>query len=139
MKSQKVFVSVGMRGRDAEQIAEDIVRVKKTLRKEGVDFIFVDNMIEIPYEANRLYGLGEAIKTIGDCDAVAFCFEWQEYSGCIIEHLVAEQYGLDIYEQDMDGDWCFVSARPLANRYKVTNNVDDFDVFMNPPMEENNG
>lgn len=133
MKKQKIFVSVGMRGRDVESIAEDIVRAHENLGNDDIEF--VENLIDIPAGEGRLYGLGEAIKKIGDCSGVAFCYGWQSYSGCVVEHLVAELYGLDIYEEDSDRHWNEVRPRPIEDRYVVSSNLDDFSKFMNPPIE----
>lgn len=100
---KKVFVSVPMRGRSEEDIKNDIDNAMIDLqeymaRYNNLEFIFVDNLISPP-EGNhqRLYCLGEAIKKMGDCDWIIFCKNWERYSGCNVEHMVALQYGLKIF------------------------------------------
>lgn len=40
--------------------------------------------------------LGRAIALMSQCDAVYFCYGWEDARGCIIEHDVAQTYGLEI-------------------------------------------
>lgn len=50
-----------------------------------------------------LYYLAESLISMSKCDAVFFCDGWDNARGCIIEHDVAEAYGVDIlYESDDD-------------------------------------
>lgn len=40
--------------------------------------------------------LGGAIALMAQCDAVYFCRGWEDARGCVIEHDVAQTYGVDI-------------------------------------------
>ena len=63
----KVFISVGMRGRDDEEIKNDISRATKDILNRWSDAEVVDNFVERPEDVSeRLYCLGEAIKILGD-------------------------------------------------------------------------
>ena len=46
-----------------------------------------------------LYFLGEVLKIMSQCDAVYFCKGWEEARGCMVEHLAAELYGLEILHE----------------------------------------
>lgn len=89
----KVFISVGMRGRSDEDIKNDISKAAERILEWRPDAEIIDNFIERPDNATeRLYCLGEAIKKLGECDACCFIGDWQNFSGCVIEHEVCNQY-----------------------------------------------
>lgn len=91
--AEKVFISVGMRGRDDEAIQADIDTARKDILALMPDAEIVDNFVEAPKDnTNRLYCLGEAIKKIGECDIVYFCPGTFNFSGCIIERMVCDKY-----------------------------------------------
>ena len=40
--------------------------------------------------------LGKSVMAMAQCDAVYFCRGWENARGCVIEHDVAQTYGLEI-------------------------------------------
>lgn len=98
-KKIKIFISVGMSGRNEKNVRNDIKRVKekamKIFYREELEFI--DNFdCPPPKIPNKLYYLGEAIKKLGECDYCIFADGWKEYKGCKIELEICKQYGIEI-------------------------------------------
>ena len=102
---KKVFVSVGMRGRDPKDVQADIARAEKWIREHIYEKSFEDVMVvdnwgcQGPDNAGRLWYLGEAIKKLGDCDICYFVKGWQHHKGCIAEMAICELYGIEIVEE----------------------------------------
>lgn len=85
---------------------QDIIRhdlIKKALgilNKSITEVEFVSNHnCEGEPEDGRLYYLGEAIKLMDKCDMVIFAKDWQRHKGCVIEHAVAKEYGIEILNE----------------------------------------
>lgn len=99
---KKVFISVGISGRNTENVLEDIARANYNIGKRyGEDVEIVHNFDCIsPIGSGRLYCLGEAIKKLGDCDACYFVDGWDKHKGCLVEFLVCKLYGIDIIEEN---------------------------------------
>lgn len=102
---KKVFISVGMRGRDNESVRTDIIRaiewITDNIRtKDLEEVLIVDNYDYQPLDSEgRLACLGEAIKKLGDCDMCYFVKGWQNYKGCKIEMEVCKTYGIKVVEE----------------------------------------
>ena len=98
---KKVFVSVGMSGREDRDVARDIYDAYWEIYGmfDGDVKIFDNWGCVGPSDAGRLWYLGEAIKKLGDCDACYFCKDWRKYKGCRIEREVCELYGIEIIEE----------------------------------------
>ena len=99
---KKIFVSVGMRGREDVEVLKDLNRAIRILSSvyPKQSFTVVDNWAtKGPEDAGRLWYLGEAIKRLGDCEACFFVKGWENYKGCRIEMEVCKQYGIEILEE----------------------------------------
>ena len=98
---KKVFISVGMRGRDYHDVEFDICRARQIVRKMfGQDVEVVDNWdCRGPGNAVRLWYLGEAIKKLGGCDACYFVKGWLHHKGCIAEMEICKLYGIEVIEE----------------------------------------
>ena len=90
---RSVFLSVPMNGKTDDEIKDELDYLKTHLRPEDVA---VDNFIEKPANSERLYCLAEAIKKIGECDAIILHPNWRSSKGCRIEYRVAIEYGIPI-------------------------------------------
>lgn len=102
--SPKIFISVPMRGRTDEEIKKEIDKAREILIKKYPECEIVDNFIKKP-EGNdeALYCLGEAIKKLGNCDAVYFCDGWVKARGCLVERSVALAYDIEcLYYVDFE-------------------------------------
>lgn len=99
--SKKVFISVGMRGRENRDVEADLYRANSEVRKRfgGTVKIFDNCGCEGPDDAGRLWYLGEAIKKLGNCDICYFVKGWQNHKGCIAEMEICKLYGIEIVEE----------------------------------------
>ena len=99
----RIFLSLGMRGRDEKDVLHDIeeatfyikriypnCEVVNTYRQEGVPEIVAPT-----------YYLGRSIQILGSCDQVWFLNDWKNYRGCLIEHEVCKAYGIPCYIADL--------------------------------------
>lgn len=109
---QKVFISVGMSGRNDAEVIKDICRATEYIVENILDLdlkhdlnvgeYIVDNFDcgPTPPGYNRsLWCLGEAIKKLSECDICYFVKGWQNHKGCIVEHQICELYGIKIIEE----------------------------------------
>lgn len=97
----KIMISQPMNGKTDEQIRaerEPIVKKLKEMHIEVIDTLFefeVQNVLHIP-----VYYLGLSIEEMSNADAVLFMNGWNETRGCLIEHAVANEYGIKILYED---------------------------------------
>lgn len=104
---ERIFISVGMTGRNGVDVLNDLYRAEKKIellfKVHNLDFgdiELVDNFYcEKPENAERLYCLGEAIKKLGDCDACYFVKGWRKYRGCRIERKICKLYNIRIIDE----------------------------------------
>ena len=97
---KKLFISQPMKGKTNEEILKEreaaISRAKELMRDE-VEVI--DSFFEnAPTEAKPLWYLGESLKLLSMADVAYFASGWKNARGCNIEHICAEQYGINIVE-----------------------------------------
>lgn len=105
----KVFLSLGMSGKSENEIRRNIDLMKSMGHyifnnlKDDDDIVFIHNA-DYAAPADRLliknpalYYLGEAIKKMGDADAVLFWVDYRRYKGCLVEEECARQYNIDRY------------------------------------------
>ena len=97
---KKLFISQPMKGKTDEEILAErdkaIQRAKKTLHEE-VEVI--DSFFKDAPACNRpLWFLGESLKLLATADVAYFAPGWKNARGCKIEHICAEQYGINIVE-----------------------------------------
>ena len=111
----KLFISQPMKDKTDEEILlerqEAFVKAKRFLYDEYRKNMFNDiNELEIdlelidsffqsaPVDARPLWFLGKSLELLSTADCVYFAPGWENYRGCKIEHLCAEQYGIKIIE-----------------------------------------
>ena len=103
----RIFLSLGMRGRDENDVLADIAEAThyaKSLYAESAtecEVINTYNQEEAPKVAGLTYYLGESIKVLGMCDQVWFINDWKDYCGCRVEYEVCKIYGIPHYELDL--------------------------------------
>ena len=111
----RIFLSLGMRGRDEKAILEDIAmatRYAKSMYAESATECEVINTYsqeEAPEDASRIYYLGRSIQVLGSCDQVWFINDWENYRGCLVEYEVCKIYGIPCYTLDL---------RPVGGRLR---------------------
>lgn len=96
---KKVFISQPMRGKADEEILKEresiIEKVKEIYGGVEVLDTFFQNA---PQEAKPLWYLGKSLEYLSEADIAVFAKGWQRYRGCKIEHICAEEYGIEIIE-----------------------------------------
>lgn len=100
-----IMISQPMRGRQENEIMKERDRIMRVLEKNGhvvMDTLFADS----PEEAasTPLYFLSRSIEAIGRAEALYFMAGWEIARGCIIEHMVAQMYGKEIFYEDPDAE-----------------------------------
>jgi hypothetical protein len=98
---KKLFISVPMKGRTEEEIKASIQKMKKIAEiYEGEELELIDSYIEDnPPKGNNeaIFYLGESIKKLAQADVFVGICESYEWSGCRIENITAESYGIKSY------------------------------------------
>ena len=98
---KKLFVSVPMKGRTEEEIKASIQKMKKIAETyEGEELELIDSYIEDnPPKGNNeaIFYLGESIKKLAQADVFVGICESYEWSGCRVENIAAESYGIKSY------------------------------------------
>lgn len=103
----KVFLSLGMSGRDEKDILHDIAEAThyaKSLYAESAtecEVINTYNQEKAPEDAGPTYYLGKSIQVLGGCDQAWFINDWYNYRGCLVEHEVCKTYGIPCYVLDL--------------------------------------
>ena len=76
---------------------EKAIETAKDYFNEDVEVI--DSFFQTaPHDAKPLWFLGKSLELMAGADVVIFASGWQNARGCKIEHLCAEEYGIDIIE-----------------------------------------
>ena len=103
----RIFLSLGMRGRNENFVLEEIAMAThyaKSMYAESAtecEVINTYNQEEAPEDASRVYYLGKSIQILGSCDQVWFINDWENYRGCRAEHEVCKIYGIPCYMLDL--------------------------------------
>ena len=101
----KVFISQPMSGLSDEYISDQRMLAITILE----NFIFPNNEVEIlstfiednppeTIEASKsgVWYLGKSLEMLAEADYIYMCRGWETARGCLIEHEVAEKYGIKI-------------------------------------------
>lgn len=97
---KKIFISQPMKDKADEVIlAERKKAIEVAKFYFGDDFEVVDSFFQnAPHDAKPLWFIGKGLELMAGADVVIFASGWQNARGCKIEHLCAEEYGIDIIE-----------------------------------------
>ena len=113
-KLDRVFISLGMSGRDDKEVEKDIERLyqlyKVKICKEAKCYHnLTSDCIDVPEDyvsrdRMRLIYLGRAIRGIGlnNINAIVFAKDWKQHKGCVIEHEVAVRYNIPYFVESED-------------------------------------
>lgn len=109
---KKAMISQPMKNvRTEAEILETKKRAEETLKSMGYEVVNTyfddewanpENMKKrgIPESNIPVAFMAKSIEKMAECQAVYFCKGWDETRGCLIEHEIAEKYGLTVlYEQ----------------------------------------
>ena len=94
---KKIFISQPMTGLSDEKVWEKREEVTEILEEQGYEVI--DSFIKESTNTNNMYMLGISILLLSKADVIYFVKDWKNSRGCRIEHMIAEEYGIErIYE-----------------------------------------
>lgn len=95
---KKLFVSIPMNGKDNIEVKKGLDACHKSSQsivKEDLELI--DSWLpEKPDESNHIWYLAKSLELLSTADYVYFAEGWRDFRGCRIEHLCAEEYGMQI-------------------------------------------
>ena len=107
----RIFLSLGMRGRDENDVLKEIAEATHYIKSVHPDWEVISTYRqgEAPEDASRTYYLGRSIQVLGSCDQVWFINDWKNYRGCLVEYEVCKIYGIPFYTLDL---------RPVGGRLR---------------------
>ena len=99
----RIFLSLGMRGRDEKDVLHDIEEATFYIKRiyPNCEVINSYQQDEAPEDVGPTYYLGRSIQILGSCDQVWFLNDWKNYRGCLVEHEVCKAYGIPCYIADL--------------------------------------
>ena len=103
----RIFLSLGMRGRDEKDVLHDIEEATFYIKRMHPDCEVVNTyrQEEAPEDAGPTYYLGRSIQILGSCDQAWFINDWKHFRGCRVEHEVCKAYGIPCYIADLRTVW----------------------------------
>lgn len=110
---KKAMISQTMNGLTKEEIEEDHKKARRHLERLG--YIVIETYISKEAKENPIYCLSLELEHMAQCDAVYFCDGWENYTMCGFEHMIAEEYGLDIIYAEDEED----PEAPITDEQKV--------------------
>lgn len=103
---KKLFVSVPMKGRTEEEIKASIQKMKTIAEAcEGEQLELIDSYIEdnAPKNANPpVWYLGKSLEKLSEADIFIGIDDDYNWSGCYIERIAAQRYGIKEYHVPAD-------------------------------------
>lgn len=104
--AKKIFISIPMRGRDEYDILTVRDRIMAAMRTMGdYELLETYQRDDAPPGAGRLWYLGRSVQDLGLADLVIFAPGWEYAKGCLVEHMVCDNYGVPYveWEQTTEG------------------------------------
>ena len=100
MKSLKLFVSMPMKGKTAEEIAEQMKQAHQAAERiVHKPLTLLNTVFDLPEGTSPLRYIAESIMALSKADVAYFCEGWEQARGCRIEWMCAREYGVDRIEQ----------------------------------------
>ncbi len=98
---KKLFISCPMRGRTRKNILKTREIMHKIAELSfGEDLEVIDSFLDADCETGKnpsIFFLGRAISKMADADYFVGIEDDENYSGCKVERLVAEEYGIKMH------------------------------------------
>ena len=96
----KIFISQPMNGKTEEQIRREREEViLKLNRRYNGNVEILDTIFDLDENTHPLVYLGKSIEILAQADLAYFMKNWDESRGCVVEHLCAARYGIDIEQE----------------------------------------
>lgn len=103
---KKLFVSVPMKGRTAEEIKASIQKMKKIAEiYEGEELELIDSYVEDNPPKNNsqaIWYLGKSLEKLSEADIFIGIEDDYDWSGCYIERMTAHKYNIKSYHVPAD-------------------------------------
>jgi hypothetical protein len=98
---KKIYISLPISGRDAEERREYAEKIKAHINKTMPSFEVV-NPLENKLDFNVHWSrhMKVDIQMLLECNAIYMCEDWQWSHGCKLEHDIATSCGLDVFYQE---------------------------------------
>ena len=97
---KKLFVSVPMKGRTEEEIKASIQKMKTIAEAyEGEQLELIDSYIE---DNAPVWYLGKSLEKLSEADIFIGIDDDYNWSGCYIERIAAQRYGIKEYHVPAD-------------------------------------
>lgn len=105
--TKKLFISQPMSGLTDEEVVVkrqeailDATRICKETFGEDTEVEVLETLFDdYNPEYNHAWFLGKAIMSLSQADVAYFADGWEAKRGCKVEHLVAEEYGIEIIKE----------------------------------------
>lgn len=105
---KKCMISQPMAGFTNSEIWATRNRAIKRLEELGFDTVptfFDDQWHESSTNGDGvgnlgIWFLGKSIQEMAKCNAIYMCSGWENARGCVVEHIIAQKYGLEIIYED---------------------------------------
>jgi hypothetical protein len=92
---KRVFISQPMRGKTDEEILAERKSLEASVKRWDPEAQIIDSYFA-DFNGNRLQFLAKSIGKLAEADAAIFGKGWEKMSGCKVEHLCCEEYGIEI-------------------------------------------
>ena len=100
----KVFISMPMKGKRIDEIRFLMSKAKEDIEKIlGEPVELIDSIFD--YEegvSNPISFIGLAIQTMANADYLYCADGWSDARGCLVERIVAELYGIPVFEANAE-------------------------------------
>lgn len=94
---KKMFISLPMRGHTVEEIRKRqdfIYEITNKVMEDEYELIDTICTDEPDNPDNQLWYLGGSIRLLGEADLVIFAAGWPRATGCVVERVICDLYGI---------------------------------------------
>lgn len=102
---KKLFISIPMDGKSSEQIIAEQEKILEEVKgKTGEDVALLQSCIKFTDDKSIIknvpvWYLGKSLEILSKADYIYFAQGWEKSRGCNIERMVAERYGIHIFNE----------------------------------------
>ena len=117
MKPFKLFVSMPMNGKTAEEIDTQMKQAHQAAERiVGAPLVLLATVFDMPKGTHPLQYIARSIELLAEADVAYFCDGWEQARGCCIEWMCAREYGvyrIEAYDALLKMRHCPVCGSPL--------------------------
>ena len=120
-----------MSGVDDKEIQSTRDKAMKWIADNGYEFqdSFVTEQVPDEVVNSSVWYLAKSLEFMSNVTAVYFCKGWETARGCVIEHTVASEYGIECIYEEEHTDESDKVEQPLdiAGDYSIYEQMNDID------------